>query len=93
MRPRACLPPPAPRPSGSRLRVTGRRGRGSRSAGSGGRACGLPPGCLVVGLERAGREVLSEAGTLLLPGDHLTVVVADDEADKALVVVRLATGF
>lgn len=66
---------------------------GSAMEGRSIRECGLPAGCLVVGIERGGVEVLPEAGLVLLPGDHLTVVVPDDETEKALAVVKLATGF
>ena len=66
--------------------------RGSMLADQSIRECGLPPGCLVVGVERAGKELLPEAALVLHPGDHLTVLVPDDEAEKATEVVRLATG-
>lgn len=66
--------------------------RGSSMEGLPIRGCGLPSGCLVVGVERAGRELLPEAGLVLQPGDHLSVLVPEGEADKAMQVVRLATG-
>jgi CIC family chloride channel protein len=66
--------------------------RGSALEGQPIRKASLPPGCLVVAVERAGREVLPEADLVLLPGDHLTVLVPSDEAEKAIALVRLATG-
>ncbi len=67
--------------------------RDSQMEGQAIRNCGLPGGCLVIGIERSGREILPEANFVLLPGDHLTVVVPDDEAEKALEIVKLATGY
>jgi CIC family chloride channel protein len=66
--------------------------RGSALAGATIRASGLPAGCLVVSVERSGREVHPEATLELLPGDHLSILVPDDEPEKAMLVVRLATG-
>jgi CIC family chloride channel protein len=51
---------------------------------------GFPPGCLVVGVERGGREVLPAADLALLPGDHITVLVPAHETEKALRIVELA---
>ncbi|MGD9688277.1 MAG: H(+)/Cl(-) exchange transporter ClcA [Phycisphaerales bacterium] len=65
---------------------------GSALAGQSVRASGLPAGCLVVGIERAGREILPEAGLVLRPGDHLSILVPDAEPEKAAQIVRLATG-
>lgn len=66
--------------------------RNSTMAGRTIRECGLPLGCLVVGVERAGREVLPEANLMLLPGDHLSVMVPEAEPEKSMLVVRLSTG-
>lgn len=52
----------------------------------------LPDGCLVVAVERAGKELLPTAGLTLLPGDHITVLVPSNEAEKVMAIVRLATG-
>lgn len=65
---------------------------GSSMAGSTVRVCGLPAGCLVVAVERGGREILPEAGLVLHPGDHLSILIPDDEPQKAMDVIRLATG-
>ncbi len=65
---------------------------GSAMAGCTVRVCGLPPGCLVVAVERGGREILPESGLVLHPGDHLSILVPDDEPQKAMEVIRLATG-
>lgn len=66
--------------------------RGSEFAGTSIRTCGMPGGCLVVSVERSGRELLPEADLVLLAGDHLTVLVPDGEAPKAMKIVRMATG-
>ena len=46
----------------------------------------------MVAIERGGREVLPEADLTLFPGDHVTVLLPADEPEKAMAVVRLATG-
>ncbi|HMN42538.1 MAG TPA: H(+)/Cl(-) exchange transporter ClcA [Phycisphaerales bacterium] len=51
---------------------------------------GIPRGCLVVAIERAGKELLPHAGHVLLAGDHITVLVPAHETDKALKIVELA---
>ncbi|MCC6228456.1 MAG: H(+)/Cl(-) exchange transporter ClcA [Phycisphaerales bacterium] len=66
--------------------------RGSALAGKALRTSGMPIGCLVVSVERAGREILPEANLVLLAGDHLTILVPDGEGDKTMQVVRMATG-
>ena len=66
--------------------------RGSSIDGRSIRECGLPHGCLIVGIERAGRELHPDAHLVLHSGDHLTVVVPEGEADKAMTLVRLSTG-
>lgn len=53
---------------------------------------GLPHGCLVVAIERGGREVLPEAHLVLASGDHVTIVLPSHEPEKAMSIVRLATG-
>lgn len=52
----------------------------------------LPMGCLVVAVERGGKELLPTADLALLPGDHVTVLVPANDADKVMAIVRLATG-
>jgi CIC family chloride channel protein len=54
------------------------------------REAGLPQGCIVVAVERGGRELLPVANLLLLPGDHITVLVPAHETEKALKIVELA---
>lgn len=66
--------------------------RGSALEGRTVRESGLPRGCLVIAVERGGRELLPEAGLVLHPGDHLSILVPDDEPHNAMTVVRLATG-
>lgn len=66
--------------------------RGSGLAGRTIREAGFPTGCLVIAVERGGREVHPEANLVLLPGDHLMVIIPDDEPEHATSVVRLATG-
>lgn len=65
---------------------------GSSLAGRTIRESGLPAGCLVVGIERAGQEVLPEARFVMLPGDHLMVMVPAGEMKMTSQVVRMATG-
>lgn len=65
---------------------------GSTLAGRTIRESGLPAGCLVVGIERAGQEVLPEARFVMLPGDHLMVMVPAGEMEMTSQVVRMATG-
>ncbi len=78
-------------PSAPRAMYVGVK-HGSAMAGCTVRVCGVPPGCLVVAVERGGREILPEAGLVLHPGDHLSILVPDDEPQKAMEVIRLATG-
>lgn len=66
--------------------------RGSAMEGKMVRECGLPRGCLVVAVERGGRELLPEARLVLHPGDHLSILVPEDEPQNAMKIVRLATG-
>jgi CIC family chloride channel protein len=53
---------------------------------------GLPRGCLVVGVERSGANVLPTAETVLLAGDHIYVLTPGDPPDLPLEIVRLCTG-
>ena len=53
---------------------------------------GLPQGCLLVSIERAGNILLPEAKTILLPGDHLSILTAGDRPDAPLEIVKLCTG-
>jgi CIC family chloride channel protein len=64
--------------------------RDSQLQGRAIRDAGLPRGCLVVGVERGGRELLPKADLVLAPGDHITVLTPADEPEKAMAVVELA---
>ena len=66
--------------------------RGSAIEGKAIREAGLPAGCLIVAIERGGREVLPAADLVLAPGDHVTVILPAHEPEKAIIVVRLTTG-
>ncbi len=66
--------------------------RGSRLDGVAICACGLPTGCLVVAVERGGREILPVATLILHAGDHLSILVPADQSEKTVNIVRLATG-
>lgn len=41
---------------------------------------GLPKGCLIVTIYRAGKELIPDGGTVLRAGDHVTLVVSGDVA-------------
>ncbi len=66
--------------------------RGSLLAEKTIRTSGIPAGCLVVSVERGGREILPEADLMLIAGDHLTILVPEDETHKAMEIIRKATG-
>lgn len=53
---------------------------------------GLPRGCLIVAMERAGASVLPTADTVLLPGDHISILTPGDSPEAPLMIVRLCTG-
>lgn len=65
---------------------------GSAIAGKKIAEAGLPKGCLIVAVDRAGAGVLPSAGTVLLPGDHISVVAPGDQPEATLEIVRLCTG-
>jgi Trk K+ transport system NAD-binding subunit len=65
---------------------------GSALAGNTIAKAGLPPGCLIVGIERAGTHILPTAGTILRAGDHVSILVPGDEAEAPLKIVHLCTG-
>lgn len=54
------------------------------------RDAGLPRGCLVVAVERGGRELLPQPELVLAPGDHITVLTPAARPDLAMRVVDLA---
>ncbi len=66
--------------------------RGSAMEGKTIASCGLSPTCIVVALERAGKDIHPEHDVMLLAGDHLTVLVPSDEPERAMEVSKLATG-
>lgn len=53
---------------------------------------GLPPGCLIVGVERSGTSLLPSAETVLLAGDHISILTPGDAPEAPLKIVRLCTG-
>jgi CIC family chloride channel protein len=53
---------------------------------------GLPHGCLIVALERGGATLLPTADTVLLPGDHISVLTPGDSPQMPLEIVRLCVG-
>lgn len=55
------------------------------------RHAGFPAGCLVVEVERAGRELLPYADLELAAGDHIKVLAPGAEPAAALTVVRMCT--
>lgn len=55
------------------------------------RQAGFPEGCLVVEVERAGRELLPYADLELSAGDHIKVLTPGQNPEKALDVVRMCT--
>jgi CIC family chloride channel protein len=64
--------------------------RESALAGKSIRDGSLPQGCLVVGVERGGKELLPHADFVLAPGDHITVLTPANQPEAALAVVDLA---
>ena len=64
---------------------------GSRMDGRRITEVGMPRGCLVVAVERVGRELLPAAELVLRAGDHITVLTPPESPEHALTVVRLAT--
>lgn len=65
---------------------------GSAMAGKQIKEAGLPRGCLIVGVERSGNSLLPSAGTVLLPGDHVSILAPGDAPEAPLEIVRLCTG-
>ena len=51
------------------------------------RELGLPEGCLLVMINRGGREIVPSGGSRLQAGDHVTVFVAGD-APQACALVQ-----
>jgi CIC family chloride channel protein len=65
---------------------------GSAMAGKRIAEAGLPRGCLIVAVERGGNSLLPSAGTVLLPGDHVSILAPGDLPEAPLDIVRLCTG-
>lgn len=53
---------------------------------------GLPRGCLLFAVERGGVTLLPAAETILLPGDHLSILAPGDHPEAPLEIVKLCTG-
>lgn len=53
---------------------------------------GLPRGCLVTAVERSGLTLIPTADTILLPGDHISILAPGDKPEAPLEIVRLCTG-
>jgi len=65
---------------------------GSDVAGKTVATAGLPRGCLIIAVERSGTTLLPTAKTVLLAGDHLSILAPGDQPAAPLEVVRLCTG-
>lgn len=53
---------------------------------------GLPRGCLIVSVDRNRKTLLPRADTVLLAGDHITVLTPGESPEAALKIVELCTG-
>jgi len=53
---------------------------------------GLPRGCLITAVDRSGLTLIPTADTVLLPGDHISILAPGDRPDAPLEIVRLCTG-
>jgi len=52
----------------------------------------LPKGCLLIAIERGGTTLLPTAQTVLLAGDHLSILTPGDQPAASLKIVKLCTG-
>lgn len=52
----------------------------------------VPRGCLIIAVERGGNHLLPAGDTVLLPGDHVTILAPGDAPEAPLEIVRLCTG-
>ena len=52
----------------------------------------LPRGCLIILLERSGTSMLPAPETVLLAGDHVSILMPGEKPDVAMELVRLCTG-
>jgi len=55
-------------------------------------AARLPRGCMIILLERSGASVLPAPETVLLAGDHVSILMPGEKPDVAMELVRLCTG-
>jgi CIC family chloride channel protein len=53
---------------------------------------GLPRGCLLISIERGGAILLPSADTMILAGDHLSILAPGDQPEAPLQIVNLCTG-
>jgi len=65
---------------------------GSAVAGKHIREAGFPPGCLVIGLERRGKELVPHGGVVIEVGDHISVLIPGENVEHALAVVEMCRG-
>jgi chloride channel protein, CIC family len=65
---------------------------GSAMAGKRIADAGLPYGCLIIAVERSGNSLLPSGGTVLLPGDHVSILAPGESPEAPLDIVRLCTG-
>jgi CIC family chloride channel protein len=65
---------------------------GSPVAGQPISSAGFPTGCLVVGVERAGRTLLPVDELVIYPGDHISVLIPDTRPRDAMVVAARCVG-
>jgi CIC family chloride channel protein len=52
----------------------------------------LPRGCLIISLHRSGANLLPAGDTVLLPGDHVTFLIAGNSQSTPMEIVQLCTG-
>ncbi|MBX3381719.1 MAG: H(+)/Cl(-) exchange transporter ClcA [Phycisphaeraceae bacterium] len=65
---------------------------GSAVEGKKVRDAGFPAGCLVVGLERRGKEFVPHGSLVIEAGDHITVIFPAGNAEAALAIVDMCRG-
>lgn len=65
---------------------------GSNVAGKRLAQAGLPRGCLITAIERDGTTLLPTAQTVILAGDHLSILAPEEQPGAPLEIVRLCTG-
>jgi hypothetical protein len=53
---------------------------------------GLPPDFLITAVERSGLTLIPTADTVLLPGDHVSILAPGDRPEAPLEIVALCTG-